>query len=362
MHKKPSMPPAGEAILAGDIEAVRRMAEDGSLLFKKGKVVGLRENIPTTVQLGKKEITTYSDAFSFALAHDQTEIARMLIDYGLVDIGPRGDALFITIRRKAFVLLDYMLDRGGRFGREERDITRLLLNLSDVWDDDYCPALLDRLDLPLRELGGIALCHAASDNNRAVVTYLLRAGVNVNSQNDGQGTPVLRAAAEGHTEMVRFLVKQGADLTITNEYGCRPYTVARVNGHMKTAKFIKSIEPVVTEEEQNALFERYHVPAEMQDYLKTGPLLLEFPEGEQLGWVRLFSYTDVAEISYQGQQLLSLVEDSEDFGVMLLWELESKKVWFLDMEHDVFHAVAAWEKFIRDPGYYINRAVMWEFD
>ncbi len=35
MHKKPSMPPAGEAILAGDHKTARRMAEDGSLLFKK---------------------------------------------------------------------------------------------------------------------------------------------------------------------------------------------------------------------------------------------------------------------------------------------------------------------------------------
>lgn len=361
MHKKPSMSPVGEAILAGDLEAVRCMVEDGSLIFKKGKVVELRKNIPTVVRSGKKEITTYSDAFGFALAHNQTEIAKILIDYNLVDLGPKSDALYMTIRWKNFALLDYMLDHGGQFGREERDITRLLLNLSDVWGDN-CPVLLDRLNLPIKELGGTALCHAASDNHQAVVTYLLGAGVDVNSQNDGQGTPVLRAAAEGHTEMVRFLVKQGADLTITDEYGYRPYTAARVNGHMKTAEYIQSIEPAVTEAEQDALFEQYHVPAEMQDYFKTGPLRLEFPEWKQLGWIQLFAYTDVAEIRYREQQLLSLVEDSEDYAVMLLWEPKSKKVWFLDMEHDVFHAVADWETFIKDPGYYTNRAVMWEFD
>ena len=54
MQKKPSIPPAGEAILAGDIEAMRRLAEDGSLLFKKGKVVELRRNIPTVIQDGKR--------------------------------------------------------------------------------------------------------------------------------------------------------------------------------------------------------------------------------------------------------------------------------------------------------------------
>ena len=131
---------------------------------------------------------------------------------------------------------------------------------------------------------------------------------------------------------------------------------------MKTAQYIHSIEPAVTEAGQDALFRRYHVPAEMRDYFKTGPLRLEFPEEKELGWVRLFAYTDVAEISYRGQRLLSLVEDSEDFDVMLLWEPESEKVWFLDSEHDIFHAVAGWEDFIKTPGYYINRAVMWEFD
>lgn len=355
------MPPAGEAILAGDIEAVRRMIEDGSLLFKKGQIVELRKNIPTIVHLDKKEMTIYSDAFCFALAHDQIEIVKMLIDHGLVDLGPKSDALLMAIRKKNFALLDYMLDHGGQFGKKEKDITCLFLNLSNVWDDS-CPALLDRLALPLRELGGTALCYAASDNNRAVATYLLGAGVDVNSQSNGHGTPVLRAAVYGHTEMVRFLVKQGADLTIKDKYGYRPYTAARSNGHMKTAKFIKSIEPAITEANQDALFERYQVPAEMRDYFKTGPLLLKFPEGEHLGWVRLFAYTDVAEICYQEQPLLSLVEDSEDFAVMLLWEPQSRKIWFLDIEHDIFHAVATWEQFIQNPGYYINRAVMWEFD
>lgn len=363
MHKKPAMPPAGEAILAGDLETIRRLAEDGSLLFKKGKVVQLRNNIPQTVNLDGKELTIYTDAFGFALKNNQMEIVYLLIDYGLVDLGPGGNALFMAIGRKDFALLDYMLDHGGQFGQDERNVTRLLLNLSDVWDE-HCPALLERLKLPLHILGGTALGHAASDNRISVVKYLLGAGVDVNSRDSSLDTPVLRAAAEGHGDMVRYLVEQGADLTARNEYGLRPYTAAKANGHMKTAELIKSLEPAgaFTEEGQDQVFERYHVPVAMRDYFKKGPLLLEFPKEEYLHWIRLFAYTDVAEITYDGHNVLSLVEDSEDYGVMLVWEPGSRKIWFVDMEHDVFHVVASWTKFIKNPGYYINRAVMWEFD
>lgn len=361
MYKKPIMPPAGEAILAGDLEKMRRLIEDGSLLFKKGKIVRLREDIPKMEGFGGR--TIYTDAFSFALAQNQMEIAYLLIDHGLVDLGPKGDALFVAIRMGDFVLLDYMLDHGGQFGREERDITRLILNLSDVWDE-HCPTLLDRLGLPVAELGGTALGHAAADNCMSVVEYLLGAGVDINSRDSYQDTPILRAAAEGHTNMVQYLVKHGADLTVRNEYGLRPYTAARANGHMDTAAVIKSMEPVgaFTEETQDALFERYKVPAAMRDYFKNGPLLLEFTEDERPGWVRLFAYTDVAEIIYNGHNVLSLVEDSWDYGVMLVWEPKSKKIWFVDMEHDIFHPVAPWTKFIRRAGWYITRAVMWEFD
>ncbi len=359
MYEKAVMPPAGEAILAGDLEKMRCLIEDGSLLFRNGEIVRLHRDIPKIV--GGE--TLYTDAFDFALDQNQTEIVHLLIDHGLVDLTPNGDAMFVAIRRGDFVLLNYMLDHGGQFGRTERDITRLILNLSDVWDE-HCPALLDRLELPVGTLGGTALCHIAGENRVSVAEYLLGAGVDINSRDSSQDTPVLRAAAEGHTDMVRYLVERGADVTVQNEYGLRPYTAARANGHMDTAAVIKSLEPVgaFTNELQDELFKQYNVPTAMRDYFKNGPLLLEFTDDERSGWVRLFAYSDVAEITYDGHKVLSLVEDSWDYGIMLVWEPKSKKIWFVDMEHNIFHPMATWTKFIRRAGWYITRAVMWEFD
>lgn len=39
-----------------------------------------------------------------------------------------------------------------------------------------------------------------------------------------------------------------------------------------------------------------------------------------------------------------------------------KKIWYIDMEHEVFHAVSTWQEFIERPGYYVNRAIVNDFD
>ena len=364
MHNPPPMPPAGKAILSGDLETMRRLANDGSLLFRKGKIVELRNNIPKTVDLDGKTITIYTDAFNFALENDQMEIVHLLIDRGLVDLGPNGDALFMAIRRRDFALADYLLNRGLQLCRDERYITRLLLSLMEKWDD-RCPAFLDKVDLPIREMGGAALGHAADDGHIPLAAYLLSQGVDVNSRESTfQSTPVHRAAERGHEEIVHLLVDYGADITLRNELGLRPSTAAQANGHAGLAAWLRFLEPsgVVTEDSQDALFTRYRVPDAMRNYLKTGSLRLEFPQWERLSWIKLFAYLDVPEITYQGRQVLSLVEDSADYGVMLVWEPKSRKIWFVDMEHDVFHAVASWTRFIKNPGDYVNRAIRWEFD
>ena len=364
MHNPPPMPPAGKAILSGDLETMRRLANDGSLLFRKGKTVELRNNIPKTVDLDGKTITIYTDAFNFALENDQMEIVHLLIDRGLVDLGPNGDALFIAIRRQDFALADYLLNRGLQLCRNERYIIRLLLSLMEIWDD-RCPAFLDKVDLPIREMGGTALSHAADNGHIPLAAYLLFQGVDVNSrESTSQSTPVHRAAERGHEEMVHLLVDHGADITLRNELGLRPSTAAQANGHAGLAAWLRSLEPTgaVAEDSQDALFTRYRVPDAMRTYLKTGSLRLEFPQWEPLSWIKLFAYLDVPEITCQGRQVLSLVEDSADYGVMLVWEPRSKKIWFVDMEHDVFHALASWTMFIKNPGDYVNRAVRWEFD
>lgn len=367
MHKKQSqdMPAVGKAILAGNVEEVRALLNNGSILFKKGKTVCLKRNIPQTYELNGKEQVLFSDAFGFALAKHQTEIVKLLVDSGVVDMKPGSDALFMVIRSGNSELFAYMVEKGAQIEKDERGVTRLFLNLMDVWDDAYLP-IIEGMDLPLKECGGQALCYAAGDNHMALVKYLLSAGVSVDCKGNGylHNTPVLCAAEGNHFEMVKYLVERGADLSEKNAEGIRPYLAAQQNKNAEMKAYIKEHESAElhSEEMQDKLFDDYHVPKAMAEYFRNGNLTLEFPEEKKLHWIRLYAYMDVPEMSYQGKKVLSLVEDSEDYGVMLVWEPRSKKIWFIDMEHEIFHAVSSWSKFIQNPGRYTNRAIMWDFD
>jgi len=56
------------------------------------------------------------------------------------------------------------------------------------------------------------------------------------------------------------------------------------------------------------------------------------------------------------------MNDPELFSYLVKQGAQSKKICFIDMEHEIFHAVSTWPKFIKNAGRYTNRAVMWDFD
>ena len=351
------------AILMGDLEKVKSLWEVGSLLYKKGKIVALRENIPQTYVYNGEEHILYVDAFRFALSNQQTEIAKFLIDCNAVDMRLGTNTLFMVIHSKNMELFSYMIEKGAQIEKNEKGIERMFCSLMDAWDEAYFP-IIEKMNLPIKECGGSTLCSAAFYNHKELAEYLLSVGVSVNCRENNDDTPILCAAKRNHFEMVQFLVEHGADLSLKDKEGIRPYIAAKKNNNVEMAAYIKAHEPAefCNEEVQDRIFEDYHVPKDMAAYLKNGNLKLEFPKEERLHWIKLYSYMDVPEITYQGKKLLSLVEDSEDYGVLLAWEPQSRKIWFIDPEHEVFHAVSTWMEFIKNAGYYTNRAIIHEFD
>ena len=105
--------------------------------------------------------------------------------------------------------------------------------------------------------------------------------------------------------MVRWLVEQGADITIADKYGDRPYTVAVQNKNQELADYLKALEPEEWHNEQEKLRQLmpYKLPAKLVEYLKTGPLRLEFPEQEWVKWAELYSFMDVQEMTWKRKKI-----------------------------------------------------------
>ena len=80
--------------------------------------------------------------------------------------------------------------------------------------------------------------------------------------------------------MVRWLVEQVQTSTIPDKYGDRPYTVAVQNKNQEMAAYLKALEPEEwhNEQEKARQLMPYKLPAKLVEYLKTGPLRLEFPD------------------------------------------------------------------------------------
>lgn len=78
----------------------------------------------------------------------------------------------------------------------------------------------------------------------------------------------------------------------------------------------------------------YKLPAKLVEYLKTGPLRLEFPERELVKWAELYPYMDLQEMTWKRKKLLSLMAKMDNYSdYLLLWSPRDKKLWYLDIEH-----------------------------
>ena len=178
-------------------------------------------------------------------------------------------------------------------------------------------------------------------------------------------TAVTEAARHKNLPMVRWLIEQGADITIADKYGDRPYTVAVQNKNQEMADYLKALEPEEWHNEQEKIRQLmpYKLPAKLVEYLKTGPLRLEFPDQEWVKWAELYSFMDVQEMTWKRKKLLSLMVQMDNYSdYLLLWSPRDKKLWYLDIEHEEFHPLAKWDDFIADPGRYLNGMIEGEFE
>ncbi len=355
-----NIPPMMAAIQSGDIEALRS-------LLHAGHSPNEPQCYQVTIGGRPREEETYP--LELAVLENRMDMVQLLIEAGADLTRNPAELIYGSLRSPDLTLFSLLVDAGVRIPAKQEDIYRLFLYLEDRRDPDI-RSILNRLGMDLKRYGGEALRSMASHGNQMLAEYLIQKGADINYHKPDMvfpyaSTPVTEAARHNDFSMVRWLVEQGADITISDKYGDRPYTVAVQNKNQEMAAYLKALEPEEwhNEQEKARQLTPYKLPAKLVEYLKTGPLCLEFPERELVKWAELYPYMDVQEMTWKRKKLLSLMVRMDNYsGYLLLWSPRDKKLWYLDIEHEEFHPLAKWDDFIADPGKYLNGMIEGEFE
>lgn len=384
-----NMPPLVEAIKSGDLEKLQFLLDNGhspnevqryttSDLFQKVQSA-IREMFGNgilakgameqfrMVNRGEQE-HVQKTPLELAVQENREDMVRLLVERG-ADLTQNGDELlFAAIKCQNYSTLSYLVEAGVRLEENQRSIYHLFSFLEGQKNPELL-TIVDRLQIDFKRYGGEPLRTAVWGGDRMLAEYLIQNGADIDYHKPDKmfpyaSTPVIEAARQNDFHMVRWLVGQGADITIPDKYGDRPYTLAVQNKNQEMAAYLRNLEPEDWHNEENRAQQlaAYKMPTEMVEYLKTGPLRLEFPEQDEVQWAELYSYMDVLEVTWKREKLLSVMAQMDNYpDYLLLWNPKDKRLWYLDVEHEEFHALATWEDFIADPGKYLNGMIIgWE--
>lgn len=384
-----NMPPLVEAIKSGDLEKLQFLLDNGhspnevqryttSDLFQKVQSA-IREMFGNGILAkgameqfrmvnGGEQEHVQKTPLELAVQENREDMVRLLVERG-ADLTQNGDELlFAAIKCQNYSMLSYLVEAGVRLEENQRSIYHLFSLLEGRKNPELL-TIVDRLQIDFKRYGGEPLRTAVWGGDRMLAEYLIQNGADIDYHKPDEmfpyaSTPVIEAARQNDFHMVRWLVGQGADITIPDKYGDRPYTLAVQNKNQEMAAYLRNLEPEDWHNEENRAQQltAYKMPTEMVEYLKTGPLRLEFPEQDEVQWAELYSYMDVLEVTWKREKLLSVMAQMDNYpDYLLLWNPKDKRLWYLDVEHEEFHALATWEDFIADPGKYLNGMIIgWE--
>lgn len=337
----------------GDIEAVRRCLDEGmspehQLHYRKWFL---------------KELRSYSlSLLGTAVYAGQLEIVQLLVERG-AQVKNQTFLLEAAIRGENPDVLQYLAEQGLRPGASRRELKSLffcLERLESAAAEPFIP-VIEKMNLPVEPYASEFLRSVASCGHISMIRYFLERGADINYHEADMVypyacTPVTAAAYHGKSDAVRYLAEHGADITHQDKNGNRPYNLAVQNKDWELAAYLKGLEPPEwhNEKEKDRALKSYKLPAGLVERLKNGPLRLDFPEGEFVKWLEFFSYLDTVEMKWKRKKVLSLVAAMNDYDFKIVWYPRDKRLWFIDVEHDVFQPITTWEEFIQEPGKWVN--------
>lgn len=346
-----SIPEAAAAVYDHDIPKLESMLQNGL-------------DLSAPIQIGQYIRVTLLE---IAVCRDDLEMIRFLLEHGVMAKKMEPSILLSAVRYCKSETVRLFLAKGPNLDQKQK--LRLFEEVRWGKKLENIP-VLEEAGFTVAQYGGEAFRSAVSDGYTELAEALLEKGVDINYHKPDMvfpyaSTPVTEAARSGNFPLVRWLVEHGADITIADKYGDRPYTVAVQNKNHEMADYLKALEPEDWHNEQEKVRQLmpYKLPAKLVQYLKTGPLRLEFPEQKRVKWAELYSFMDVQEMTWKRKKLLSLMVKMDNYSdFLLLWSPRDKKLWYLDIEHEEFHPLAKWDDFIANPGQYLNGMIEGEFE
>jgi len=223
-----------EAVIAGDLETVRRLIDAGSDIKERDDVGrtalmwaiheghgGSRESIVSLliekggVNLCEARNNGGGTALMAAAYHGRESIARQLL--GVVGA-----------------------DRGGVHARDTYGATALIAAAKQGHESTARLLIENGSDVNAKTLKGITSLLASSWNgHESVVRLLLEKGVDVNVQDVDGSIALMRAAERGHESIARLLIENGSDVNVRRPSdGSSALVRAALSGHVPTIRLL----------------------------------------------------------------------------------------------------------------------------
>ena len=270
-----------EAVKSGNIEAVRALAKNRTLL-----------NTP------EADGTT---ALAFAVRADDLPVVQALLAAGADARASNRYAvtpLELAVNNGNAAITSALLKAGADASFVKPGGQTILMAAARTGNADVVRRLLDHggADVNAREssYGETALMWAVSENHAAAAKLLIEHGADINARSTkmnydqdrfglegvitvlphGYWTPLMYAARQGSSAAARVLAEAGADLNLTDPDGTSALILAIINGHFDTAALLLSkgadpnladstgMTPLYATVDMNTLGEVYGRPAQ----------------------------------------------------------------------------------------------------
>jgi len=91
-------------------------------------------------------------------------------------------------------------------------------------------------------MSDLKIIDAVKSGNFAEVERLIKAGAEINQQDEQGWTPLNFAAGSGHLSLVKLLVENGADVFKVGRDRRTPYDIALAAGHVSIVEYLREVE------------------------------------------------------------------------------------------------------------------------